>query len=238
MTSLNGAVVLVTGANGGIGTRFVREALARGAAKVYASARNPRTWDDDRIVPLALDATDPASIQTAVAAAPDVTVLINNAGAGVHSAGVLGHTDAEIRANVEVNFLGPLFLSRAFAPVLAAHGGNTAIIDMHSALSWHASVGIYSATKAALWSVTNSLRIELLPAGVQVVGVHVGWVDTAMAAGVTDPKTDPAVLVGMIFDATEAGEYEVLADDTAINLKAALSAPLEAAYPQLRQAQG
>ncbi len=121
-------------------------------------------------------------------------------------------------------------------PVLAAHGGETAIIDIHSALSWYAVAGIYSATKAALWSATNSLRLELQPAGVQVVGVHVGWVDTAMAAHTTDPKLDPAVLVAKVLDATEAGEYEVLADDTSVNVKAGLSAPLEALYPQLAAA--
>lgn len=232
MPSLSGAVVLVTGANGGIGTHFVRDALARGAAKVYASARTPREWDDERIVPLTLDVTDPASIAAAVTAAPDVTVLINNAGASVSSPGILSHSDEEIRSNVETNFLGPLFLARAFAPILSATPGS-AIIDIHSGLSWYAVAGIYSATKAALWSATNSLRIELAPAGVHVVGVHVGYVDTAMAANVTDPKLDPAVLVTKVLDATEAGEYEVLADDTSVHLKAALSAPLEALYPQL-----
>lgn len=233
MTSLNGAVVLVTGANGGIGTHFVREALARGASKVYSTARNPRDWDDERIVPLALDVTDPESIRAAVEAAPDVTVLINNAGASVSTPGILAHSDEEIRRNVETNFLGPLFLARAFAPVLSARGGNAAIIDIHSALSWLAVAGIYSATKAALWSATNSLRLELQPAGVQVVGVHVGYVDTAMAAHSTDPKLDPAVLVATVLDATEAGEYEVLADETSVHIKAGLSAPLEALYPQL-----
>ena len=232
MPSLNGAVVLVTGANGGIGTQFVREALARGAAKVYATARTPRTWEDDRVVPLTLDVTDPASIRSVVDAAQDVTVLINNAGTSPSTPGILSHSDEEIRANVETNFLGPLFLARAFAPVLSAKG-ESVIIDIHSALAWYAVAGIYSATKAALWSATNSLRLELAPAGVHVVGVHVGYVDTAMAASSTDPKLDPAVLVGRVFDATEAGEYEVLADDTSVQLKAALSAPLEAVYPQL-----
>jgi len=233
MTSLNGAVVLVTGANGGIGTHFVREALARGAAKVYATARHPRDWDDERVVPLTLDVTDPASVRAAVEAAPDVTVLINNAGASVSSSGILTHTDEEIRRNVETNFLGPLFLARAYAPLLSARGGDTAIIDVHSALAWYAVAGIYSATKAALWSATNSLRLELQPAGVQVVGVHVGWVDTAMAAATTDPKLDPAVLVTKVLDATEAGELEVLADEASVQAKAGLSAPLEVVYPQL-----
>ncbi|MFD3458417.1 SDR family oxidoreductase [Nocardia fluminea] len=233
MTSLKGAVVLVTGANGGIGTHFVRESLARGAAKVYATARTPRDWDDDRIVSLALDITDQQSIEAAVRAAPDVTILINNAGASVSTPGILTHTDEEIRRNVETNFLGPLFLARGFAPILSAHGGNTAIINIHSVLSWWAVAGIYSATKAALWSSTNSLRLELQPAGVQVVGVHVGYVDTPMAAHAPGPKLDPADLVNQVFDAAEAGEYEVLADEGSRQLKQGLSAPLEVVYPQL-----
>lgn len=233
MTALDGAVVLVTGANGGIGTHFVREALARGAAKVYATARNPREWEDERIVPLALDVTDPASIQAVVEVASDVTVLINNAGISVPSAGLLAHTEEEIRRSVETNFLGPLFLTRAVAPLLSAKQCGTAIINLHSALSWYATAGIYSATKAALWSSTNSLRLELQPAGVQVVGVHVGWVDTAMAAHTEDEKVDPAVLVAAVFDATEAGKHEVLADETSVRAKAGLSAPVEVVYPQL-----
>ncbi|SDW59824.1 Short-chain dehydrogenase [Arthrobacter sp. cf158] len=232
MQSLNGAVVLVTGANGGIGTHFVHAALARGASKVYASARTPRTWADERIVPLTLDITDPVSIQAAVAAAGDVTVLINNAGASVATLGILSHTDEEIRTNVETNFLGPLFLARAFAPILSAKE-HSAIIDIHSAMSWYAVGGIYSATKAALWSATNSLRLELAPDGVHVVGVHVGYVDTAMAAHTSDPKMDPAELVSKVLDAVEAGDYEVLADATSVQLKAGLSAPIEALYPQL-----
>lgn len=203
--------------------------------KVYASARNPQVWDDERVVPLTLDVTDSASIKAAVEAAPDVTVLINNAGASTSTSAILSHSDEEIRANVETNFLGPLFLARAYAPLLSAKGGNTAIIDIHSALAWYAVAGIYSATKATLWSATNSLRLELRPAGVQVVGVHVGWVDTAMAAASTDPKLDPAVLVTKVLDATEAGEFEVLADETSVQVKSGLSAPLEALYPQLAQ---
>ncbi|TQC45079.1 SDR family NAD(P)-dependent oxidoreductase [Rhodococcus sp. WS4] len=235
MPSLNGSVVLVTGANGVIGTHFVHDALARGASKVYATARTPRTWDDERIIPLTLDVTDPTSIQAAVEAAGDVTVLINNAGASVSSAGILTHTDEEIRTNVETNFLGPLFLARSFAPILSAKK-ESVIIDIHSALSWWAVAGIYSATKAALWSATNSLRLELAADGVHVVGVHVGYVDTPMAAHTTDPKLDPAELVRTVFDAVQAGKYEVLADETSVQLKAGLSAPIDTLYPQLKVA--
>ena len=67
--------------------------------------------------------------------------------------------------------------------------------------------------------------------------MHVGWVDTAMAAHTTDDKVDPAELVAAVFDATEAGEHEVLADETSVQAKAGLSAPLEAVYPQLATAQ-
>jgi NAD(P)-dependent dehydrogenase (short-subunit alcohol dehydrogenase family) len=234
MPTLNEAVVLVTGANGGIGTHLVHDALGRGAAKVYATARTPREWSDKRIVPLALDVTNSDSIQAAVDVAGDVTVLINNAGTSVSSPGILTQTGQEIRTNVETNLLGPLFLTRAFAPILSTKDGAT-VINIHSALSWYAAAGIYSATKAALWSATNSLRLELQPVGVHVVGVHVGWVDTPMAAHTTDPKTDPADLVRIVFDAVEAGQYEVLADETSVQLKAALSAPLEALYPQLAE---
>lgn len=237
MPSLDGAVVLVTGANGGIGTQFVEQLLARGVTKVYATARNPRPWDDERVVPLTLDVTDPASIRAVVEAAPDVTVLINNAGVSPSTYGILDHTEEDIRANVETNFVGPLMLARAFAPLLR-EASNAAIVDIHSALSWYAVAGIYSATKAALWSATNSLRVELAPAGVHVVGVHVGYVDTPMAAGATVAKVDPADLVAKVLDGVQADEYEVLADDASVHMKAALSGPLEALYPELARVEG
>lgn len=232
MTSLHGSVILVTGANGGIGEHFVHQALERGATKVYATARTPHAWDDERIIPLRLDVTDPASILEALETASDTTILLNNAGAPVSSPGMLTQTEEEIRRSVETNLLGPIFLSRAFAPLLSA-AEDSAIINIHSALSWYATMGIYSATKAGLWSVTNSLRLELSASGVQVLGVHVGWVDTAMALGTTDPKMPPADLVRTVFDALEAGEIEVLADETSRTLKAGLSAPLTTIYPQL-----
>ncbi|WP_426977351.1 SDR family oxidoreductase [Pseudarthrobacter sp. O4] len=232
MPSLNGAVVLVTGANGGIGTQFVHDALARGAAKVYATARTPRAWDDERIVPLTLDINDSTSVEAAVTAAQDVTVLINNAGANPPSASLLDITETDIRANMETNFFGPVFLARAFAPVLIAKP-ESVLIDVHSVASWYAFGGIYSASKAALWSATNSFRLELGPKGVHVVGVHMGYVDTAMAAHADGPKMTPIDLVQSVYTAVEAGEYEVIADDTTAGVKAALSAPVEALYPEI-----
>lgn len=235
MPSLNGSVVLITGANGGIGTHFVNQALEHGASKVYATARTPREWDDERVVALPLDVTDPASIAAAVEAASDVTILVNNAGVSPATASLLDLTEEELRASMETNFFGPLLLARAFAPTLS-HANGAALIDVHSLLSWFATAGVYSVSKAALWSATNALRLELAPRGVHVIGVHVGWVDTPMAANSPGPKLAPADLVRQVFDAVEAEQFEVLADDASKQVKGALAAPLEALYPQLNTA--
>ena len=117
-------------------------------------------------------------------------------------------------------------MTRAFAPVLAANGGG-AVVNMHSALSWMTSpqVAGYSATKAALWSLTNAARGELRGQGTLVVGVHVGYMDTDMTADVTAPKSDPAELVAQVLEALEKGEEEVLGDETSRFVKSVLSGP-------------
>lgn len=235
MPSLNGAVVLITGANGGIGAELVNQALERGATKVYATARTPQVWDDERIVPLALDVTDPASVAGAVDAAGDVTVLVNNAGVLPQSASIVDQDESELRQTMETNFFGPVLLAKAFAPVLTA-GPGSVLVNVHSAASWFALGGIYSASKAALWSATNALRLELVPLGVHVVGVHMGYVDTAMAAHADGPKMLPADLVRAVYAAVEAGEFEVVADEVSAHVKAALSGPIDDMYPQLRPA--
>ena len=234
MTKLAGSVVLVTGANGGLGAEFVRQAVARGAWRVYATARKPRTWDDDRVVPLALDVTEPASVAAATAAAGDTTIVINNA--GVSARGSLLATPLEqVRAVYETNVFGPLAVAQAFAPVLEKNGGG-ALVDIHSALSWFSTTGAYSSTKAALWSVTNTLRLELAAQGTQVVGAHLGYTDTPLTAGLDVDKEDPRDIVAAIYDGLEAGDYEVLADDTSRRIKQNLSQPLTALYPQLANA--
>lgn len=232
MPQLSGAVVLVTGANGGLGREFVEQALARGAAKVYATARRPQEWHDSRIIPLSLDVTDPNSIRAAVAQAPDVTVLINNAGISVPADTLLDLPGEEFRRVMETNFFGPVALTRAFAPLLAA-SGTSAVINIHSALSWIALTGAYSASKAALWSATNSFRLELAPQGTHVTGVHVAYIDTAMAEGVDAPKTAPEDVVRKALHALEQGEYEVIVDDITAGVKLGLSGPILDLYPAL-----
>jgi len=231
MTTLDGAVVLITGANGGLGREFVRQALARGARKVYASARTPRPWDDPRVIPLPLDGTDADSVAAAALAAPDVSVVINNAGA-TGPGTVLDADLADVRKLFATNGFGPLAVAKAFAPTLAANGGG-ALVDIHSALSWLARGGAYSATKAALWSLTNSLRLELAGQGTQVVGVHLGYTDTPMIAALDVHKEDPADIVREVYNGLETGAHEVLADDTSRFIKDRLSQPLTVMYPEL-----
>jgi NAD(P)-dependent dehydrogenase (short-subunit alcohol dehydrogenase family) len=172
-----------------------------------------------------------ASIAAVAAAASDTTVVVNNAGIGSMTAMLAVPLD-DVRALFETNVFGPLAVAQAFAPVLAANGGG-ALIDIHSALSWHAGGNAYSATKAAFWSITNSLRIELAGQGTQVLGAHLGYTDTPMIAQLDVPKGRADDIVRAIYDGLEAGEHEVLADDTSVFVKSALSGPVTALYPEL-----
>jgi NAD(P)-dependent dehydrogenase (short-subunit alcohol dehydrogenase family) len=214
-------VVLVTGANGGLGRQFVNQALQRGASKVYAASRREVSWEDPRVVPLLLDVTDPEAV-AAASTAPDVAVLINNA--GVTGAGsLLTSAVQEIRATFETNVFGPLMLVRQFAPILARNGGG-AVVNVHSVLSWLAAPGAYSPSKSAFWGLTNSLRLELAAQRTQVLGAHLGYADTPMIAHLTVSKSDPAVVVARILDALESGQSEVLADELTARVHAALPA--------------
>jgi NAD(P)-dependent dehydrogenase (short-subunit alcohol dehydrogenase family) len=220
------STALVTGANRGLGRAIVDELLARGAAKVYAGARDPQSVDalDPRVVPVRLDVTDADSIYAASALATDVDLVVNNAGIS-DGTSVFGPDGVEsLRRQLETNTLGPLQVTRAFAPTLEANGGG-AVVNVLSVLSWvtFPSTSGYSASKAAAWSITNASRGELRAQGTQVLGVHVGYLDTDMAAHVDGPKTDPADLARQVLDALESGADEVLGDDLSRGVKAALS---------------
>ncbi|WP_221327449.1 SDR family oxidoreductase [Actinoplanes sp. L3-i22] len=221
---LTNAVAVVTGANRGLGRHLATQLLERGA-KVYAAARRPESIDLPGAIPLQLDVTDPASVAAAAAAASDATLVINNAGAATGQTLLDGDLDL-IRAELETNYFGPLAVTRAFAPVLEANGGG-AVLNVLSVLSWlhPGGFGAYSATKAAAWALTNATREQLAPKGITVTALHVGYMDTDMAAFVpADQKVDPAVVAKLALDGVVAGVPEVLADDVTRQVKAGLSA--------------
>lgn len=168
---IENAVVLVTGANRGLGLEFAKQALARGAKKVYAAARDISTVTLEGVVPVKLDVTKPENAQALAKALGDVTVVINNA--GIARVGGFLNQDAQdlLREQLQTNVFGILNVSQAFSPVLAANGGG-AILNVLSALSWINTpmLGSYGVSKSAAWGLTNGLRHELRGQGTQVVG--------------------------------------------------------------------
>ncbi|MEU6789562.1 SDR family oxidoreductase [Nonomuraea angiospora] len=217
---INGAHVLVTGANRGLGRQFVLSLLDRGAGKVYATARRPDLIDVPGVIPLRLDITDPASVAAAAAAAPDVKIVINNAGISTGANLVTGDLDT-IRREMDTHFYGTLNVIRAFAPQLA----DGAILNVLSAISWLAfnGAGAYHAAKAAEWALTNSVRLELAGQRTLVTGLHLGAADTDMMAWYEGDKTAPEVIVAAALDGIEANRSEVLADAWSRQVKAWLS---------------
>ncbi|MFJ5259792.1 SDR family oxidoreductase [Streptomyces sp. NPDC088387] len=231
MTSIEGSVALVTGGSRGIGRALVEALYERGAKKVYATARDPRTVTHPDAVPLALEMNDPASVAAAAEQAQDVNILINNA-AGSVGANFLDSPVDDIRREFETNFYGPLLVTRAFVPIIERNGGGH-ILNFHSVLSWVGIAGSYSASKAAFWSQTNSLRLDLKPRGIDVTGLHVGYVDTDMAAHITEPKIAPESVAAQALDGIASGAWEVLADDLTRQVKAGLSIDPADFYAQL-----
>lgn len=230
---INGATALVTGANRGLGLRFAQALLDRGAAKVYAAARNPESVGLPGVIPVRLDITDPAQVAAAAELAGDVDLLINNAGSSTGAA-VLDGDLADVRLEMETHYFGTLSMARAFAPVLAANGGG-ALVNVLSVLSWTTAPALaaYSAAKAAELSLTNAVRLSLADQKTLVTALHVGYMDTDMAASVTAPKSDPLVIAHRALDGVEAGEPEVVADDVSRHVRSALSGPLSLLYPNV-----
>ena len=227
-TSLEGSVALVTGANRGIGAAFVSGLLAAGAKRVYAAARDPQTLaglaqSDARVVPIALDISDDTSVQEAAARLGDVDLVVNNAGVLLGGRLIAAADLSAARQEMEVNYFGLLRMSRAFAPILAANGGGT-LINVLSILSRVASPagGGYSASKAAALSLTQAVRAELQEQGTRVIGVLPGFVDTAMAEGVTAPKIQPSEVVRATLDALLTDQDEVYPGEQASQIAAML----------------
>ncbi|MFH8487792.1 SDR family oxidoreductase [Streptomyces longisporoflavus] len=224
---LKNAVAVVTGANRGLGRHLAAQLVQRGA-KVYAAARRPETVDLPGVTPLRLDVTDEASIREAARIASDATLLINNAGAST-GATLIGGDLEEVRREMDTNFFGPLTASRAFAPVIEGNGGG-AVLNVLSVLSWlhPAGLGSYAASKAAAWALSNATREELAPRGIAVSALHVGYMDTDMAAAVpADQKVSAAEVAGQALDGIEKGLPEILADELTRQVKHGLATTLQ-----------
>lgn len=222
---LKNATVLITGANRGIGLAFAREALARGARKVYAGARDPASISLPGLQAIKLDVTSDRDVAAAAALATDVTLVINNAGIAATGGFLADDSIESARRHLETNLLGPLRVAQAFAPVLAANGGG-ALLNVLSIASWinRPLLGVYGMSKSAAWALTNGLRHELREQGTQVLGLHMGFVDTDLTRGLDAPKSTPESVVRQAFDALEAGAEEVLADDATRQVKQGLAA--------------
>jgi NAD(P)-dependent dehydrogenase (short-subunit alcohol dehydrogenase family) len=229
---LSTSTVLVTGANRGFGRHLAEQLVQRGAT-VYAAARRAGSVDLEGVRAVPLDITDPASVAAAAALATDVDVLINNAGVGTGSSVLTGSYD-DLRLEFETHVFGTLDVTRAFVPVIEANGGG-AILNVLSVLSWitFPQLSGYSAAKSAEWSMTNALRVELAPRNIRVSGLHVGYMDTDLTAGVDAPKLDPAVVAKLTLDQLEAGNAEILADDLSHQVQAGLAGGVAALYPDV-----
>ena len=223
---IQNVVAFVTGANRGLGEAFAKALLAAGAHKVYAGARDPDSVTLPGVTAIRLDVTRPEEIAAAARECGDVDLLINNAGISRGGEGFLAAGGFEAaRAEMETNYFGPLGVAKEFAPILGRNGGG-AIVNVLSVLSWvtFPRVAGYSASKAAAWSLTNGLRNELRGQGTQVLGLHVGYMDTDMARHVEGPKSRPEDVVAQVLAALEAGGEEVLADELSRNVKKGLAA--------------
>ena len=210
-----GKAVLVTGANRGLGQALVEEALTRGAKGVYAGARQPFSHPNARVVPVVLDVTDETQIQRAVGQVESLDVLINNAGVAISD-------DLSDRAVIEqhlaVNLFGPWSLTQALLPLLTRTNGAVVNVLSTAAAAALPIIPSYSISKAAAWSLSQSLRALLAPSGVTVHAVLGGPINTEMSRGFPVPKASTESVARAIFDAVQAGEDDIFPDPMSATL--------------------
>jgi len=232
---IHGTTALVTGANRGIGKAFADTLLERGAARVYAAVRDVTTVTDTdpRVVAVQLDVTDADQVAAVARGLGDIELVVNNAGIARPATPLSAELDAA-RAELEVNYLSLIATTQAFAPILAANGGG-AFINVLSVGSWVGSptLSTYTASKSAAWNYTNAARIELKHQGTHVVGVHVGFVDTDLTAGLDVDKIAPAAVAAAALDAVETDQPEAIVDAVSRQVKANLSDDQRTLYPQV-----
>lgn len=213
--SIAGKTIVVTGANRGIGRALIDEAVARGAARVYAGTRQPLPHPDSRITPVALDVTDPDQVRAAAAHAGEVDILINNAGVFYPD----GLDDrAAIEQHLAVNLFGTWNVIQAFLPALTRSGGaivNNVSLAALAPVPFHPA---YSVSKAAAFNLTQSLRGLLAQRGVRVHAALTGPVDTDMIRALDIPKSSPETVAKGIFDGVGKDEDEIFPDPLAASL--------------------
>lgn len=207
--------ILVTGANRGIGAAIVRELLKHNVGKVYAAARKPESlpdFGDRRVEAVALDITDEAQVKDAAQKLKDVNAVINNAGTA-HFNSVVTASAADISSDMNTNYFGTLSVIRHFAPVLQKNGkGLIANVNSVVSLAGMASIGGYSASKAALHSATQAARAELAPRGIHVAGIYPGPIDTDMAKDFPMEKATPESTAEKIVAGLLAGDSYIFPD--------------------------
>ncbi|MBC3875928.1 SDR family oxidoreductase [Undibacterium flavidum] len=232
---IENSVVLITGANRGIGLAFATAVLARGARKVYVTARNPESVTLQGVEVLKLDVTKPEQVAAAAQQASDVTIVINNAGIAQAGGFLTEDSEAVTRRIFETNFFGVLNVSKAFAPVLKTNGGG-ALLNVLSVASWvnAGELAAYSASKSAAWSLTNALRHELATQKTQVLGLHMAYVDTDLTRGFEVPKSSAEEIVLRALDGLEAGADEVLADALTQQIHSGMAEPRPVYLPEIK----
>jgi NAD(P)-dependent dehydrogenase (short-subunit alcohol dehydrogenase family) len=234
---IEGAVALVTGANRGIGRALTEALLTRGVRKVYATARHLEDLGalrTERLVSLRLDVTDADQIRAAGEAASDVEIVFSNAGVSL-ATGIADPTVLDqARREMEVNYFGPLQLLQRLAPALARNGGG-AVVNIGSAagLTNVPFAPTYSASKAALHSLTQAARILLEAQGTSVFGVYPGPVDTDMTRELELPKTSPRDVAFAILDGIEAGQEDIFPDPFAVEFGRRFGSSPKAAERQM-----
>lgn len=221
---IQGKTALVTGANRGIGRAIVDSCVQHGAAKVYAAVR---TLDSaaslvatyrDKVVSVRTDLAEPATINAAAELAQDVQLVVNNAGVLRNATPLSDDAIEVLEYELDINVFGLVRMARAFAPVLQANGGG-AFVQLNSVASvkCFADFAMYSASKAAAYSITQALREVLAPQGTQVLSIHPGAVasDMANAAGLQEFAVDPALVGDSMVAALQAGEFHLFPDPSA-----------------------
>lgn len=224
---IKNTTALVTGANRGIGLALVKALLGSGVRRVYATARDVKTLeaivalDRARVKPLQLDVTNKELISVAAAAASDVTLLINNAGV-LEFGSFLDVPADKVARQFATNFYGKLDTALAFTPIIEANGGGV-IVNLLTLVALASMPGLstYNASKAAAWSMTQSLRATLASKKIQVVAVFPGAVDTDMLAGVDMPKTSPMDIASAVVAGIESGTEDIFPDPMSTQLYAA-----------------